>query len=108
MKWHRLQKKKEQVMKAQWQDEILKSSECLGEYLKSESSSESKRSQCFKTDILCMFAGEIGKERQFVDVVIKEEGDRHNLNCILKEDGETESHVNAHAQLSEIFYFSMH
>ena len=78
MKWHSLHKKKEKVIKAQWEDEILKASECLGEYLKTKVSSEAKISQCFKTDILCMFAGETGKEGQFVDVVIKEEGDRHN------------------------------
>ena len=94
-------------MKAQLEDEILKASECLGDYLKSKSSSESKRSQCFKTDILCEFPGEIGKERQFVDVVIKEEGDKQNLNSILKEDMTYESHVNAHAQLSESVYFQL-
>ena len=52
-----------------------------------------------------MFAGEIGKERQFTNVVIKEEGDKQNLISILKKDGTIVSYVNAHAQLSESVSF---
>jgi len=61
-------------MNFQWEDEVLKAREYLGEELKTEASSEAKRSQYFKTDVLCMFAGETG-EGQFADIVIKEEGD---------------------------------
>ena len=46
-----------------------------------------------------MFAGETGEERQFYDIVMKEEEDKHNLNYVLKEDGTARSHINAHTQL---------
>jgi len=77
MKWHRLRKKrKEQLMNAQWEDEMLKAREYLEEDLKTGASRETKRSQCFLTDVVCMFAGEAGEERQFSNIVMKEEEDR--------------------------------
>jgi len=82
MKWHRLQKKQEQLMNAQWGAELLNTSECLREDLKTEASSEANRFQFFKTNVLCMFVGETGEEIQFTDVVIKEEGEGKNLNYI--------------------------
>ena len=81
------QEKKEQLMNPQWEDEILKASGYQGEELKIEASSEAKRSQYFKSDILCMFAGETNEEVQFANIFTKHEGDRKNLNSILKEDG---------------------
>ena len=42
-------------MNAQYEEELLKARECLREVLKTEVSSETKRSQCFETDILCMY-----------------------------------------------------
>ena len=48
--------------------------ECLREVLKAEASREAKRSQCFKSDIPCVFAGTMNEERQCADVVIKDEG----------------------------------
>ena len=88
-------------MNAQYEEEILKERECLREVLKTESSSGTKRSQCFKSDILCVLAGKKNEERQFANVVIKEEGRGHNLNSVQEEDETTESHVHVHAQLSE-------
>ena len=53
MWWHKLHKTmKEQLMNAQGEDEMLKESEYRGEELKTETSSEAKRSQCFKTNIV--------------------------------------------------------
>ena len=42
------------------------------EFLKA--SSETKRSHCFETDILCMSIGTKNEERQFSNIVIKDEG----------------------------------
>lgn len=55
------------------QGEIMRISE--NEDLKTETSSETKGSHGFKTDNLCVFAGETCKEGQFVDIVVKEEED---------------------------------
>jgi len=62
--------------------------EVLGEDedLKTKTSSEGKRFDDFKSDNLCMFTGETWKGGQFVDIVIKREEDRHNLNFVLKEE----------------------
>ena len=46
------------------------------EYLKTETSSEAKGSHGFKSENLCMFAGETCKEGQFADIVIKEKEDK--------------------------------
>jgi len=97
MRWHKLQKKREQLVNSQCKEEILKTNECLGSDLKAEASSEAKRSQCFKSDILCMFAGIIKEEGQFADIVIQKGKDKHNLNSILEEDETARSHVHAHA-----------
>jgi len=50
--------------------------------MKTETSSETKRSHGFKFDNLCMIVGEIG-EGQFFDIVMKKEEDQQNLNSIL-------------------------
>jgi len=63
MKQHRLQKRKEQLVNAQCEEEILKARECVREVLEIEASSETKRSQCFETDILCVLAGTKNEER---------------------------------------------
>ena len=92
-------------MNPQWEDEILKASGYKGEDLKIEASSEAKRSQCFETDILCMFAGTMNELRQSAKIVTKNEGKGKNLNSVQEDDGTTESHSNAHAQLSESVSF---
>lgn len=63
------------------------------EDLKTETSSEAKGSHGFKSDNLCIFAGETCKEGQFVDIVIKEEEDKHNLNSVMEEDEIDRSHI---------------
>ena len=68
---------------------MLKASKYQGKDLKTETSSKTKRSQCFEIKILCMFAGE------------KNKGERQNLNSTLEGNGIVESHIYAHAQLSE-------
>ena len=70
--------------------EILRESE--DEDLKNETSSETKRSNDFKSDNLCMFVGETC-EGKFVDIVIKEKEDKKNLNPILEEDEIGRSHM---------------
>ena len=70
-----------------------------------KASSETERSHNFKTDNLCMFAGETCEKGQFVDIVIKEEEDRHNLNSVMKVDKIDRSHVNACTQLGKRFTF---
>ena len=54
-----------------------------------------------ETNYYCMYAGEIGKIIQFVDVIIKDEGRGHNLNYVQEENEIAKSHVHAHVQLSE-------
>ena len=56
--------------------------------MKTETSSEAKSFHGFKYDILCIFAGEMNRERQFSHIVIKKEGDRRDMNSILEEDGQ--------------------
>ena len=73
MKLHKLQGRKEKLMNAQYEEEILKARECLREVLNTEASSETKRSQCFETDILCMSTGTMNEEGQFVDIIIQKE-----------------------------------
>ena len=70
------------MMNAQYEEEILKARECLREVLKTEASSETKRSQCFKSDILCVLVGTKNEERQFANVVLKNEGGGHNFNSV--------------------------
>ena len=72
------------------QGEFLGESE--DEDLKTENSSEAKGSHSFKTDNLCMIAGETS-EGQFADIVIKEKEDKKNLNYVLKEDEIDRSHM---------------
>ena len=54
LKWLKLQRRREKLMNGQYEEEVLKARECLREVLKTEASSETKRSQCFETDI-CVF-----------------------------------------------------
>ena len=54
-----------------------------------ERTNKTKESQCFEIKILCMFVGE------------KNKGERQNLNFGLEGNGTVESHIYAHAQLSE-------
>ena len=54
----------------------------MREVLKTEASSETKRSQCFETDILCMSTSTKNDERQSVNIFIKDEGRGQNLNSI--------------------------
>ena len=48
-----------------------------------------------------MSTGTKNEERQFANIVIKDEGRGHNLNSFQEENETTESHVHGHAQLSE-------
>ena len=57
----KLQKMKEQLINAQWRDEMLKANEYQEKDLETETSNETKESQCFEIKILCMFAGEKNK-----------------------------------------------
>ena len=53
IKWHRLQRRKEQMMNAQLKEELLRISEYQEEDLKTETSSETMRSYGVKFDNLC-------------------------------------------------------
>ena len=88
-------------MNYQYEGEILKERECTREVLKNEASSETKRSQCFETDILCMPTGTMNEEGQFANIVIKDEGRGQNLNSIQEGNEIVGSHVHGRAQLSE-------
>ena len=55
VKWHKLQRREEQLMNAQCEEEMPKARECLREILKAEASREAKRFQCFETNILCVY-----------------------------------------------------
>ena len=48
-----------------------------------------------------MSTGTKNEERQFSNIVIKDEGRGQNLNSVHEENEATESHVHGHAQLSE-------
>ena len=65
------------------------------EDLKTETSSEAKRSQCFKYDILCVFAGTMNEKNNFVNVVIKNEGGGKNFNSVQRNDEIVVSHANS-------------
>ena len=73
--------------------------------MKTKASSEAKRYQYFKTDVLCMLVGEKNEEGQFANIVTKNERDGQNFNSVQKEYGTAQSHSNAHAQLSESVSF---
>ena len=92
-------------MNAQYEEEILKARECLREVLKTEVSSETKRSQCFETDILCMYTGKMNEEGQFADIIIQNEEVKHNLNSFLEEDETVGSHANTYEQSRESVSF---
>ena len=55
LKWDKLQRRGEQLMNAQCEEEMPKARECLREILKAEASREAKRFQCFETNILCVY-----------------------------------------------------
>ena len=61
--------------------------------MKTKTSSEAKGSHGFKTDNLCVFAGETCKEGQFFDIFIKEEEDQDNLNSVMEKDEIDRSHM---------------
>ena len=88
-------------MNAQYEEEILKARECLREVLKTEASSETKRSQCFETDILCVFSGTMNEEKKFANVVIKNEGGGQNFNSVQRNDETIVSHANTLTQREE-------
>lgn len=69
-----------------------KKGEVLGEDedLKTEASSKTKELHDFKFDNLGMYASEPCEGRQFADIDINKEEDRHNLNYVLKEEVEKE------------------
>ena len=69
-------------MNDQYDEEIVKVRECLRKVLKTEASSDTNRSQCFKSDILCLLARTKNEERQFANIVIKDEGRGQNLNFV--------------------------
>ena len=94
LKWHKLQRIREQLMNAQCEEGILKERECLREVLKTEASSETKRSQCFETVILYMSTGTMNKKMQFSNVVIKNEGGGQNFNFVQRNDETIVSHAN--------------
>ena len=101
LKWHKLQRRREQLINAQCEEDVLKTSGRLGEVLKTEASRESKRSQCLETNILCVSIGTNNEEGQYANIVIEDEGRGKNLNSVMGEDEIVESHVHAHTQLSE-------
>ena len=59
---------------------MKKARECLREFLNIKASIENKRSQCCKSDILCVLAGTKNEERQFSNIVIKDEGSVRIIN----------------------------
>ena len=104
VKWHEIRRRLQQK-KVKWMMKKLKEvelekeeysicelgqGESLGESededLKTKPSSETKRSDDFKSYNLCMFVGETCKEGKFADIVIKKEEDKQNLNSVLEED----------------------
>ena len=101
LKQDKLQRRREQLMNAQYEEEILKARECLKEVLKTEASREAKRSQCFETDILCVFAGTMNEKRKFANVVIKNEGGGQNFNYVKRNDETFVFHANTLTQRKE-------
>ena len=69
--------------------------------MKTEASREAKGSQCFESNMLCVFVGTKAEERQFANVVIKDEGRGQNLSSVLEEDETAESHANTLTQREE-------
>lgn len=100
-----LLRRKGKMMNSQLKEELLRISEYLEEYLKTETSSDTKRSYGVKFDNLHMFAGGTFEEGQFADIVIKEEGDMQNLNSIMKEDWIARSRINVNTQLGRSVSF---
>ena len=73
--------------------------------MKTEDSSETKRSQCFETDILCMSIRTTNEEGWFFDIIIQREEFKHNLNYVLEEDDIARSHVNTYEESRESVSF---
>ena len=107
VKWHKLQRRLQQKevkwLKGKLKEVEMEESICepeQGEFLgdsededlKTETSSKTKGSHGFKSNNLCMFAGQTC-EGKFVDIVIKEEEEKQNLNYVLEEDGIDRSHI---------------
>ena len=74
---------------------MLKENEYQREDLPTETSSKAKKSKCFETNTLCVFTS------------TKNEGKGQNMNSILGENGTTESHVHAYAQLNKSNRFQL-
>ena len=85
--------KKEKMINARLKEKLFRINEYLEKYLKTETSSETKRSHDFKSNNLCMFTGGTCEECQTTDIVTKEE------------DGTARSHENVHTQLGKSFTF---
>lgn len=105
IRWHRLQRRNEQMMNSRLKEELLRISEYQEEKLKNKTSSETKMYYGVKFDNLCMFAGGTCEEGQFVDIVTKEEEDMKNLNSVLKGGEISRSHIKVHTQLGRSVAF---
>ena len=78
LKWHKLQKKR-QLINAKWEVEIFKAKEYLRRNLKAETSSGTKRSQCFETNTLCVLTGTMYEEGQLIGVATKNEKEKDRI-----------------------------
>jgi len=67
------------------------------EDLKTETSSKTKGSHGFKSDNLCIFAG----ERQLADFFMKKERDQQNQNYVLEEHEVDRSHIQLEKMILE-------
>ena len=74
VKWHKLQRREDELMNAQCEEEILKARECPREVLKDEASRVAKRYQCLETNILCVSTSAKNEEEQSANIVIEDEG----------------------------------
>ena len=92
-------------MNDQYEEERHKERECLREVLKTEALSETKRSQCFEIDILCISIGTMNEEGQFADIIIQKEEFKQNLNYVLEEDETVGSHANTYEHSRECVCF---
>ena len=72
VKWNRLHMKKVQMIHAQQKERLLRMIEYLEKDLKTETSSETKRSNSLTSDKFCMFAGRTCGKEKTVDVVTEE------------------------------------
>ena len=71
VKWRKLQMKKEQMIHAQQKERLLKMIEFLEKNLKTETSSETKRSNDFTSGDFCKFAEKMRRLEQRMDVQLE-------------------------------------